>query len=242
VAFVFSTGAGNTMFRNFNIWFYENIYFWRGFRDSQKFSGLLALSCAVLSGIGLNIAMELLSKKKLGVLKYFNSAVLLAPILLGFLLWGGFRGQLRAVWYPEVWNQAKNIIQSDDSDYQVLFLPWHGYLSLNFNNNLLVGNPARRFFGEKSLVGKSTELDGIFDQELSLEYRNLDKIIKNDPAVSSDEAIDFFAGQNIKYLVFFQDLKGVDNLKYEFLISGRLEKIIDNNQLIMYKIKSNRGN
>ena len=115
----------------------------------------MALSYAVLSGIGVGIISDWLNKKKKNLAIYFNLLICLIPIFFGFLLWGGFRGQLQAVWYPEVWNQAKNIIQADDSDYQVLFLPWHGYLSLSFNNNLLVGNPARRFFGEKSIVGKS---------------------------------------------------------------------------------------
>jgi hypothetical protein len=172
------------------------------------------------------------------LVNYFKAAVFLVPVLFGLLLWGGFLGQLQAVWYPAVWYQAKNIIQADNSDYQVLFLPWHGYLSLNFNNNLLVANPAKRFFGSKAVASQSVELEGIYDQERSSNYRDLDKIIKNDPAVSAAEAIDFFIKQGIKYIVYLQDLNGKDNLKYEFLASGRLIKIISEEQLIMYKLQT----
>jgi len=238
-AFIFSTGAGETIFRNFNIWMYENISFWRGFRDSQKFSGLLVLSYAVLSGFGVNAIIDFLNKKKKDLTNNLNLLIFLIPILLGFLMWGGFQRQIKPVWYPEVWNQARNIIQADDSDYKVLFLPWHGYLSLNFNNNLLVANPARSFFGEKVVVGRSIEIEGIYDQEQDPGYINLDKVVRNNYSLSFDEAIDFFAKQNIKYIIYFQDLRGFDNLRYEFLAFDGLKEIIREKQLIMYKIKTN---
>jgi hypothetical protein len=238
LAFIFATGAGDTVFKNFNIYFYEHIPFWRGFRDSQKFSGLLALSYTVLSGIGLNFCLEWLNKKKLKGISYFNSSILIVPILFGFLLCRGFRGQLQAIWYPSTWYQAKNVIEADQSDFQVLFLPWHGYLSLNFNNNLLVANPAKRFFGEQAIVSKSIELKDIYDQQLNTSYIRLDKIINNDSNLTAKEAIDFLISQDIKYIVYFQDLSGVDNLNYDFLNSSQLKLIIQEESLIMYKIKN----
>lgn len=237
-AFVFSTGAGETIFKNFNLWVYKNISFWGGFRDSQKFSGLLALSYTVLSGFGVNAIIDFLNKKKKDLTNNLNPLIFLIPILLGFLMWGGFQKQIKPVWYPEAWNQARNIIQADDSNYKVLFLPWHGYLSLNFNNKLLVANPARRFFGEKAIVSKSIELEGIYDQEQDPGYINLDKVVRNNPSLSFDETIDFFIKQNIKYIICFQDLKDVDNFQYEFLASNKLKKVIMDKQLIMYKIEA----
>jgi len=239
LSFIFSTGVGETIFKNFNLFFYEHFSFWRGFRDSQKFSGLLALSYAVLSGIGLSIVMDWMSKKKLILANYFNSAILMVPVLFGFLLWGGFRNQVQAVRYPEAWYQAKEIIQADESDYKVLFLPWHGYLSLNFNNNLLIANPAGRFFGEKSIVSKSVEIKEIYDQELSPNYINLDKFINNDLNLSIAETINFLIAQNIKYIVYFQDLRGADSLRYEFLSSDKLKELINEKELIMFSLSGN---
>lgn len=237
LAFVFSTGAGDTVFKNFNISLYEHVPFWRGFRDSQKFVGLLALSYAVLSGIGLGICIEWLQKKKEKFVAYFPIVILFVPVLFGYLLWGGFRNQVRAVWYPEAWYQAKNIIQVDNSDYHVLFLPWHGYLSLNFNANLLVANPAKRFFGTKAVVSKSVELEGIYDQELNAAYLQLDQVIKNGQSLVPNEMIDYFEVQDIKYIIYFQDLNSVDNLHYEFLASPRLKMLINDAQLQMYQIE-----
>ncbi|MCX6759619.1 MAG: hypothetical protein NT012_03605 [Candidatus Nealsonbacteria bacterium] len=237
-AFIFSTGAGETIFKNFNLWFYKNISFWSGFRDSQKFTGFLALSYAVLSGFGVMAIVDFLNKKKKDLTNNLNSLIFLIPILFGFLMWGGFQKQIKPVWYPEVWNQAKNVIQVDGSNYKVLFLPWHGYLSLNFNNNLLVANPASNFFGEKAVVSKSVEIKEIYDQELSPEYINVDKVVRDGFYLAPDETINFFVKQNIKYIVYFQDLKGVDNLRYEFLTSDRLKKIIVDKQLIMSEIEA----
>lgn len=238
-SFIFSTGAGETIFRKFNIWMYENISFWRGFRDSQKFSGLLALNYAVLSGYGVSAIINYLIEKKKALSNNFYLLILLIPISLGFLMWGGFQKQIRPVWYPEVWNEAKKIIQTDNSDYRVLYLPWHGYLSLNFNNNLLVANPAQAYFGDKSIVSKSVEIKELYDQETNPEYIDLDKVIRGEASLNNNQTIDYFIKNNIKYLVFFQDLNGIDNLKYEFLSSDRLEEIIRDEQLIMYEIKAN---
>jgi len=237
LSFIFSTGAGETIFKNLNIWMYENISFWSGFRDSQKFSGLLALSYVVLSGYGVNAVINFLNKKKV-LSNYFRLLIFLIPILLGFLLWGGFRKQIQSVWYPEVWYKAKSILQADSSNYKVLFLPWHGYLSLNFNNNLLVANPAKGFFGDNAIVSKSVEIKEIYDQETDPEYKNLDRVVRGDASLSSDQTIDFLIKKNIKYIVFFQDLNGVDNLKYEFLASPDLKEKITDKQLIMYEIKA----
>lgn len=236
LAFIFSTGAGETIFKNFNIWLYENISFWSGFRDSQKFSSFLALSYAVLSGFGVMAIVDYLDKKKININNY-KPLIFLIPVLFGFLMWGGLHKQIKPIWYPEVWTEAKKIIQADTTDYKVLFLPWHGYLSLNFNNNLLVANPARVFFGEKAIVSQSVELEGIYDQELSREYRKLDEIIKGDLALSPNEVIDFLVKQNLKYIVYFQDLNSMDNLKYEFLNHPNLKEIISDKQLMMYKVE-----
>ncbi|MFA5128308.1 MAG: hypothetical protein WC457_04960 [Patescibacteria group bacterium] len=231
-AFIFSTGASDTVFKNFNVWLYENIFFWPGFRDSQKFIGLLALSYTALSGFGVATVIEYFKKRPPFARNFLVAVIFLVPIFFGYLVWGGFHGQLRSVWYPDVWLQAKQIIQDDKADYKVLFLPWHGYYSLSFNNDLIVANPAQGFFGDKSLVSRSVELDGIYDQEINDSYRRLDKMIIS----GRDEAIDYFIKQKIKYIIYIQDLVGMDKLTYVFLKSDRLRIVINDNRLIMYEI------
>ena len=99
-------------------------------------------------------------------------------------------------------------------------------LSFNFNNNLLIGNPAKGFFGEKAVVSRSVEIKELYDQEIDPEYINLDKVVRSATSLSPNQTIDFLINQNIKYIVFFQNLNGVDNLKYEFLASPNLKEKI----------------
>ncbi|KKQ14977.1 MAG: hypothetical protein US25_C0015G0010, partial [Candidatus Moranbacteria bacterium GW2011_GWE1_36_7] len=102
-ALVFSAGAGETIFRNLNLWFFEHVPLWSGFRDSQKFTGFLALSYATLAGMGLSYFFDFLDRKKFAFKNILVPAIFLIPFFLGFLMWGGFHGQLKPVWYPQSW-------------------------------------------------------------------------------------------------------------------------------------------
>lgn len=233
-ALIFSAGVGDTIFRNVNLWFFENIPLWTGFRDSQKFSGFLILSYAVLAGLGLSYILDFMNRRNFAYMNIFLPLFFLIPFFFGFLMWGGFHGQLKPVWYPQIWFEAKNIIDSDSSTKQALILPWHGYMSFKFNDNLVIGNPARRFFGERSVVSRSVEVGDVYDQESDQDYGKMDKVITDNG--NSDAVIDFLINRNIKYIIFFQDLKEVDNLKYDWLDSNRISVILKSKDLIMYKI------
>jgi len=235
---IFATGAGEAVFKPVNLWLYENVSFWSGFRDSQKFSGFLVLVYAVFAGLGLERVLNFIKTKKPYLENTFLSFVFIIPVLFGFLIWGGFHGQMKSVWYPASWFEAKTIIDNDKLDYKVLFLPWHGYLSLNFNNNLVTANPAKSFFGEKAVTSKSVELDEIYNQDVNQDYLTLDATITSSTLLA-EEAVNYLIEQKIKYVVYFQDLKEADNLRYEFLNFGRIKPILTTKDLIMYKIGDN---
>lgn len=240
-ALIFAVGVGDTIFKQLNLWLYEHVYFWSGFRDSHKFSAVLALSYAFFAGFGLEWALAHLPNKKPMFYNFITSFILLIPIFFGLLMWGGFHGQLQPVWYPTSWFAARDIINQDPSAARILVLPWHGYLSLNFNNNLITSNPAKRFFGERAVVSQNVELGDVYNQEKNQSYADLDDLIKNEATRSEDEVLDFFLQRKIKYIIHFQDLKTVDSLHYEFLNSDRLKKIITENDLVMYEIENNKS-
>lgn len=234
-AFIFSAGIGETVFRGLNLWFFEHMPLWSGFRDSQKFSGFLALSYAVLAGMGLTYLIEFMEKRKFIFKDLIVPLFFLIPFFLGFLMWGGFHGQLKAVRYPDIWFEAKEIIDSSKTRRQTLVLPWHGYMSFKFNDNLVMGNPSRRFFGEGVLSSHSVEVGDVYDQESDQAYRELDRIIKENG--DADKIIDYLKERNVRYVIHFQDLAETDNLQYDWLESDRLEKIIKSPELMMYKIE-----
>ncbi|OGM92931.1 hypothetical protein A2372_03735 [Candidatus Wolfebacteria bacterium RIFOXYB1_FULL_54_12] len=237
LSLAFASGAGETMFKDLNLWLYTHISFWSGFRDSQKFTGLLVLSYAFFAGLGLSNIIDYLGAKKPTSKGPFLAVIFIIPIIFGYLVWGGFHGQIRPVWYPDAWFNAKKIIDADKSESKVLFLPWHGYMSLRFNNNIISANPAKRFFGEKIIESKSVELGGIYNQEANEEYLILDAVIRDDQ-MDSDKKIDFLKREyGIKYIIKVKDLESVDNISYDFLFSPRMDKRQENDEALVYEIK-----
>ncbi len=236
-SFVFATGVSDTVFKNFNLWMYEHIYFWSGFRDSQKFSGFLALGYAFLSSLGFSQIFSFLDDKKPALKERVLSFVFVIPIFFGLFVWGGFHGQIKSVWYPASWFEVQNIVRGDITGGRVLFLPWHGYLSFKFNNNLITANPFRTFFGEKVVAGRSVEIGDIYDQENNEEYSALDNLVREKVFLSANETVELLAKKNIKYIVYFRDIEKVDNLKYEFLNSEKIDLILNKDDLSLYEIK-----
>jgi hypothetical protein len=233
-ALIFSAGVGETIFRPLNLWFFQHVPLWTGFRDSQKFSGFLALSYAVLAGMGLHYFLNFLKEKKFFYLELVIPMFFLIPFFLGFLVWGGFHGQLKPVQYPDSWFEAKEIVDKDKSKSQVLILPWHGYLSFDFTNDLIIGNPARRFFGERTIAGRDLAMGDQYNQETDPIYLELSKIIQKDEKDSS--IVKLLRADKVKYVIFFQDLVKVDDLEYPWLKNEAFELIFKNKELRMYQI------
>jgi len=233
-ALVFSAGIGDTIFRSLNFWFFENVPLWSGFRDSQKFSGFLALIYAVFAGLGFSALLDFFERRKFIFRDLIIPLLFLVPFFFGSLMWGGFHQQLSPVWYPQSWFDSKKIIEADTSMKKILILPWHGYMSFKFNDNLVIGNPARRFFGEKAIVSRSVEIGNVYDQENEAEYREIDQAVTDNS--SENDVLSFLLSKDIKYVVFFQDLKSVDKLKYTFLKSEKVKIVLKSKEVILYKI------
>lgn len=237
-SFIFATGAGDTVFRGLNLFLFEHIDFWRGFRDSQKFIGVFAVCLVTLFGYGVHGVFEFLKGKKFFGEEVFRTVLSFLIIVIGFFVFSGFRGQLRPVWYPSEWHQAQKLVQELPVGSKALFLPWHGYVSFGFNNNLILANPAKSFFGSQMVVSRSIELKNLYDQEVNMEYRNLDSLLTGKKNVSSDEVLDALVAQNIVLIVFAQDLLGVDSFSYDFLKSERVFMVLDTPKVKVFSLQS----
>jgi len=237
LAFIFACGLGEGPFRGLNAWLFDNIVFWRGFRDTQKFSGLLAFCYVYFGGFGLWVVAEYVSKKWL---KFYQPALVvmfLVPIIYTYPMLGGFARQLQSVWYPTSWSQAKEILDQDQSQYQVLFLPWHQYLSLDFNRKIISANPAKSFFGEKIIQGDNMEVGGVFSQSSDLKNIAIQNIIL-DNQKSSAEALGMLADRNVKYILVMNKIISEDYIKYTFLGAGDgLGVIYQSEDLTLYQLK-----
>lgn len=233
-SFVFALGLANTPFKEFNLWFFENISFWSGFRDTHKFSGILALCYCFFIGSGFVAIAKLLKNRKM-LSNIIFSILFIVPIMFGHVVFGGFNRQMQSVHYPDSWESVKTVLEEREEG-KVLFLPWHLYLSLDFNNKLITANPARRFFGERIISSKSVELGDIYMQEGDEEYIRLDKIVTNEE-ISMDERLMGMRNEyDIRYIIKINDLDKVDNWSYGFLNSEQVRLIYDRGEIKLYEI------
>ena len=183
---------------------------WAGLRDSHKIAGVLALAVATFSGIGVHALLEKIGRSWAAFPHVAAPTLFLLPVIFGLYEWGGFQKQLQPVWYPDAWHEAKAVLDTEQEiDARILVLPWHGYLSLDFANQLVVANPAPAFFGRERVVSsKNAEIDSVYDQERAADYRDIDTFLR---AYIRDGALDpnaMLARHRVRYIFMIMNKAG----------------------------------
>lgn len=233
LATVFSYGIGDGFFRNFNLWMFEHISFWKGFRDSEKWSALLALGYALLGGLGARFILSYFQKQEYRRIAFY---ILIAiPLIYTPMMLFGFVGQLKAVQYPSSWTEVNNVLKQDNK-CRALFLPWQQYYSLHFNNEILTANLSRSYFDCDIIQGKNMNLGEVISQGGNgEEYDAIEREVTNNEA-NPDSVIEFLREKGIKYIIFTDDVIGEDPYKYPFLGSTELSKVINKDGVYLYRL------
>lgn len=231
---IFSSGLGDTFFKNFNLWLFKNIKFWRGFRDSQKWSSYLAFTYAILGGWGVVYLGELLEKKNRKFSTYGIFSLMFLSILNTYSELGGFSRQLKPVWYPDSWYEVNEILKRDQEDFKVLFLPWHEYLSFNFNYKLVISNPAEQFFEKDVIQSQNMEMKGVNVVNTDLGYDEIDRMIVNDTSYNN---LEILRKNKIKYIILTSDLANVDKYQYKFISQKGIFPLIEAKEMGLFQLK-----
>ena len=233
LATVFSCGIGEGFFRNFNLWMFEHVSFWKGFRDSEKWSALLALGYAFLGGLGARFILLYFQKHEYRRIAFYISIAI--PLLYTPMMLFGFAGQLKAVQYPNSWAEVNNVLKQD-KNCRALFLPWQQYYSLHFNNEILTANLSRSYFDCDIVQGKNMNLGDVVSQGGNgEEYDVIEREVTNNNT-NSDSVIEFLKQKGIKYIVFTDDVIGEDPYRYPFLGSKYLFRVIYSENIYLYRI------
>jgi len=131
--------------------------FFAGYREPQKFVALVALGEAYLVARAVGWGAEKLKGKAM--------AAALVPLVFALpfaltpsMLWG-MHGQLKSVDYPGDWYALDTRLSQDPTHPKSLFLPWHGYMRLDFAGRV-VANPASRFFSAPMVAGDNIDRAG----------------------------------------------------------------------------------
>jgi hypothetical protein len=237
ISIIFSSGVGDSVFENLNLWLFENVYFWTGFRDSQKWSAIILLGYSLFLGIGSNYTLENFKYKKT-----IFAILFLIPILYTPMMLLGFSGQLKTSQYPESWSEINDVLKQDEN-CKALFLPWHQYYSLKFNHKILTANPSKKYFDCEIWHSLNMGIGDIKTPEgYSEDYYVIEKAITSNELESREKTINLLKEYNFKYIIFTDDVIDEDDFTYPFLQSMSLEKVINIDGANLYKILYNKVN
>jgi hypothetical protein len=147
----------------------------------------------------------------------------------------GFSSQLKVVWYPSSWEETDKMLEQDP-ECKALFLPWHQYYVVKFNNGRLTANPAKSFFNCEIVSGENMEIGNIKTQEgHSPEYYELEAIVTSNK-LDPNEGVKYLKDHGFRYVIFSSDQIEQDEFSYPFLSSPQLQKVTNNEELYLFKI------
>ncbi len=230
VAFVLALGIALPITAKITLWLFNNVPFYKGLREPQKWVAVLVAVYEILLVCGLTV----LSKKKIVVKNKELLAFLLTFVIIlqaPLMAWGG-AGQVSPIEYPTDWYEVdKLIVQETNCESKILFVPWHLYMSFNWIGSI-VANPSAKFFKCPVIYGKNMEFGGIFGHSTDPDEREVEKWVLNVGRTDLLEENKF----NISYIIL---AKEVDWQNYLWLDNHpNVEFVKETENLIVYKVKN----
>jgi hypothetical protein len=141
----------------FVTWLSNYLAVFAGYREPHKFTGLVVLAYAILAGSGVTWLQQWAKQRSSSLTSPLPALTLVVPFLLALNMLVGGGHQLSSRQYPESWYRANAILNQDQSQSKVLFLPWHLYMHFGFAAALMV-NPADNFFDKPTLISNNPEI------------------------------------------------------------------------------------
>lgn len=119
---------------------YEWVPYFRGFREPQKWIGLLLLTYGFFFLVSVSFLLQ-----KWGKHLFFRIG-LVGSVFLLFASWApgmllGFAGQLKTVEYPYEFEALRTELVSSSGSRSTLILPWHTYMACPWTHGRIVANP-----------------------------------------------------------------------------------------------------
>lgn len=218
------------------LWAYNHVPFFALMREPEKFLMLLALAYAVFFGWGIEYVSKLnLFKSKIG--NFTVVAVVGVALPLGYSanIFDGLGGQITQSSVPSSYQQADALMGTGPGN--ILYLPWHLYMSYPFTSNRVVANIGAGEFRRTVISGDDVQAGGVESQSTSPRSAYLQVLFSEGPAVREFGAL--VAPLGVQYLVL---AKTVDWASYSWLSDQRdLTVIIDTPSLEVWRNKDYAG-
>jgi len=231
---ILATGITHPFFSKIFNFLFENIPFFKGYREPHKFVAILCLTYSFFGGVGLGDFVDQFKQSKKApkkLLAIFIAICLATPFIYSYTMFFGFRGQLETVEYPKTWYKVDDYLNQDEDNFNILFLPWHLYMDFRFNPKQRIVNPADRFFAKPTIQGDNIEAGGIYSQSVNPISKYIEFLLSNNQKYNNFGEL--IKPLNIKYVIL---VKEIDWYLYTFLYNQTdLELVIDNEDLLVFK-------
>ena len=235
IGLLLAAGASNQYTGPVFMWLFDNILFFKGYREPQKFIALVVLAYAYLGGLGVSSLERDWRKTGKKLYAVLIIAALLTPLIYTFPMFFGFWGQLQTTDYPASWYEVDEILKNDSQEVNFLFLPWHQYMDFSWvkNRDKRIANPAAVFFSKPVIQGDNVEAGAIYSTSTNPTSKYIEFLLANkDNYTNAGELLSLV---NVKYIAL---AKEVDWEKYLFLYNQTdLEIIYDSPEIVLFKNK-----
>lgn len=207
-----------------------NIAALAGFREPHKFIGLLALAFALFAGLGATALLRWASSRSNLLLQSLSVALCLLLVLLTPVMFWGFAGQLTPRQYPADWFVVNERLNQDPTNFNVLSLPWHLYMSYPFAGRVIV-NPSEQFFDKPTITSNELEFKGASPTFPDAQKTELGKMLAT--AKAGTDLGRQLNQHNIKYVLL---AKTYDYQTYDYLDKQtHLRLVLETANLKLYR-------
>jgi hypothetical protein len=170
-----------------------------GYREPQKFAGLIALSQTFFFAFGIAALLNKLRTKTKIFYATGIAAVILLPLVLTKVMLWGFNGQLSPHQYPTSWFAVNSRLQKDSSNFKTIILPWYQYMEFDFSDRI-IANPAPKFFASTVLASTDPEFMGASSGQQDALHTAIQNILSANKNIGQK-----LADQNIKYILLSKE-------------------------------------
>ena len=194
LSWIFATGISSSRFWALNQWMFDNIPYYIGLREPQKWVGLLLFVRAtgiLLAFSKLLCLLDELRWSKREIQKKIVPLGVLVLILIAntpALIWG-FYGQLVLSDYPTDYQTYKQTTLSWDlRKEKILILPRHSYLACPWTQRKIISNPLKAYLGNNPQIVSSDNIEvaNLYTNSTSLQSKNIETFLqKKDLALIS---------------------------------------------------------
>ena len=237
LSWILAIGIAAPLVKPISQFLYNNVPYYIGLREPQKWAGILLIAYAGLGSLGVRHFLELKEVKK--YISAWGVGIIFAILIYTPTMFLGFLGQLKPADFPPDWYSMKSYLNLN-TEGGILFLPWHQYMEVGFLGDKEIVNPAKAFFGDRVIQGDNMEVSTVFTQSGRPESKVIERYILSEDKINENEFISDLKEMGINYVLL---LKAEDFEDYYWLDEMKLLPVVrDSENFRLYKINKTIDN